>query len=219
MNSSEIAHLARQLMNEHGLTHWVVNLDRAEVRAGQCRFTTRTLGFSPKVMNQFPPERVKNTVLHEIAHALVGPGHGHDATWKAMAKKIGCDANRTYNSTGVSINYKYTVVCDAGHVCGNYVRQSKSVTTKKRCALCWRGSRTISYLRFVNYTAEKIGTVSEIYGPRENVVERILTKALTPSRPVRREIPKPGGQGTPKQKTCLRHYVVLTPSGVCPLCD
>jgi hypothetical protein len=28
-------------------------------------------------MRQFPPSEARNTILHEIAHALAGTSHGH----------------------------------------------------------------------------------------------------------------------------------------------
>ena len=33
---------------------------------------------------------VVDTILHEIAHALVGTQHGHDTVWKAMCVTLGC---------------------------------------------------------------------------------------------------------------------------------
>lgn len=35
-------------------------------------------------------EDIKDTVLHEIAHAIVGGKHHHDCVWKACCNKIGC---------------------------------------------------------------------------------------------------------------------------------
>ena len=37
---------------------------------------------------------VRDTILHEIAHAIVGPGHGHDAVWQTAERRIGCTPKR-----------------------------------------------------------------------------------------------------------------------------
>ena len=37
---------------------------------------------------------IRDTLLHEIAHAIVGPGHGHDALWQTAARRIGCTEKR-----------------------------------------------------------------------------------------------------------------------------
>lgn len=39
-------------------------------------------------------ERIKTTVLHEIAHAIVGHAHGHDRVWVNCCKSIGGDGER-----------------------------------------------------------------------------------------------------------------------------
>ncbi len=40
---------------------------------------------------------MRNTILHEIAHALTGHKAGHNAEWRNMAIAIGCDGQRVYN--------------------------------------------------------------------------------------------------------------------------
>ena len=39
-------------------------------------------------------ETIKNTTLHEIAHAVVGGHHGHDIVWVNYCKSIGCNGKR-----------------------------------------------------------------------------------------------------------------------------
>src|SRR5262249_35413457 len=41
-------------------------------------------------------EEVTDTLLHEIAHALVGPGHGHDEVWRAKCREIGARPEACY---------------------------------------------------------------------------------------------------------------------------
>lgn len=53
--------------------------------------------FNNKYLESFKDnsEDIKDTVLHEIAHAIVGGRHHHDNVWKACCNKIGCRAERT----------------------------------------------------------------------------------------------------------------------------
>lgn len=39
---------------------------------------------------------IKNTLLHEIAHALVGSKNGHNEVWQEQAKKMGVKFNINY---------------------------------------------------------------------------------------------------------------------------
>src|SRR5262249_22972175 len=41
-------------------------------------------------------EEIRDTLLHEIAHALVGGGHGHDSVWKAKCREIGARPEACY---------------------------------------------------------------------------------------------------------------------------
>jgi predicted SprT family Zn-dependent metalloprotease len=43
-------------------------------------------------------DEVRDTILHEIAHALVGPGHGHDGVWKAKCREIGARPEACYGA-------------------------------------------------------------------------------------------------------------------------
>ena len=86
--------MAEYLLEVHGLDDWEVTYDNAKRRAGICHFTTRTVGLSAPLAAVHSEDDVRDTILHEIAHALVGPAHGHDATWRSMARRIGCSGER-----------------------------------------------------------------------------------------------------------------------------
>ena len=68
--------------------------DRHGPRAGICRYTTRTIALSVSYVLQAHWNDIRDTLLHEVAHAIVGPGHAHDAVWQTAARRIGCTAKR-----------------------------------------------------------------------------------------------------------------------------
>lgn len=92
----EAAALARRLMDKHDLQQWRFELDEATSRAAICRYRSRTIGLSRLFVRQASAADLRDAILHEIAHALAGPGHHHDSTWKQIAQSIGCTGARCY---------------------------------------------------------------------------------------------------------------------------
>jgi len=79
---------------EFKLTGWTIALDHAMKRLGQTNYNKKIITISKHLLRgpSCTEKKIKNTVLHEIAHALVGAGNGHNKKWKGMALKIGCNA-------------------------------------------------------------------------------------------------------------------------------
>ena len=81
MHLTDVMTLARALMEEHDVGHWELELDRARRRAGQTDHGRRRITLSRHLMGLYSEAEVRETVLHEIAHARVGSSHGHDGVW------------------------------------------------------------------------------------------------------------------------------------------
>lgn len=96
MNTNDAAILARNAMNNHGLTYWIFQFDRAKRRAGYCNYTRKTISLSYHYTQRNNLPEIMDTILHEIAHALAGPGNGHNAVWKAVCVRIGAKPQRCY---------------------------------------------------------------------------------------------------------------------------
>ena len=99
---TDIATLGKQLIREHevksGLkTGWQFAFDLAPVRGGLCRYREKQITLSVTFCLKAPKEEIVDTILHEIAHAIVGSKHGHNAAWKTVARRIGCTAERCHN--------------------------------------------------------------------------------------------------------------------------
>ena len=105
----------RRLLREHGLHDWSIVADRAKTRAGVCRFAKRQIGLSAPLTTLHSDDEVLDTILHEIAHALVGPQHGHDAVWRAKAREIGCSGERCVSSDSPRVPGDWVGRCPAGH--------------------------------------------------------------------------------------------------------
>ena len=125
MNIDEARQLAEDLIRQHQLTGWRLVFDRARTRAGVCRFGPREIGLSRVLTALHPPELVRDTILHEIAHAIAGPGHAHDAVWRATAIRIGGDGRRCVSATAPRAPAPWVGVCARGHEVSRHRRPSR----------------------------------------------------------------------------------------------
>ena len=86
---TRIAAMARALMDEHGLDAWTFAFLEAERRLGDCHFQERVIRVGRAHALDASEAEIRDTILHEIAHALAGPEARHGPEWKAHAKRIG----------------------------------------------------------------------------------------------------------------------------------
>lgn len=146
MTLPEIKSLALELMKEHGLIQkgWTLRFDNAKRRAGLCRESKlkgNYISLSKVVLPLQTDDAVKDTILHEIAHALVGNKHGHNWVWQRKAKEIGCDGQRCYNSSAfveggkeaLIAQAKYTMTCPE---CGYIIAAHRKPKINKACGKC-----------------------------------------------------------------------------------
>lgn len=86
----EVLFLAEELLTKYDLKHIQIVLRKHFGALGTCSYYNDliiSLQISHVINNDI--EEVKNTILHEIAHALVGLGHGHNKIWQQKAIEIG----------------------------------------------------------------------------------------------------------------------------------
>jgi predicted SprT family Zn-dependent metalloprotease len=167
--------LAAGLMQHHGLTGWRLVFDNAKTRAGICRAVPREIGLS-RVLTQLHSEAdVRDTILHEIAHALVGPAHGHDAVWRAKALAIGCSAKRCVSSSAPRAAGPWVGTCPAGH-CTTRHRQPTRVQS---CGEC---SRTFDPLTVLDWTFKGLRVRMH---PRYEAERRRIADRFARERPER----------------------------------
>lgn len=86
--------LARRLLAAHGLAGWSFSFNRRRRDMGLCLEGPRLIQLSVHFARLNGDELVRDTLLHEIAHALVGTAHGHDAVWKAKCVELGARPER-----------------------------------------------------------------------------------------------------------------------------
>lgn len=133
---SEAKALAIELMDKHGLLdlRWSFEFDNAKRRFGCCRYGSKKITLSKELVSLNDTARVTNTILHEIAHALVGHGHGHDSVWKRKALEIGCDGNRCFSSKNTTlVEANYQAVCKK---CGHTHNRHRQPQRQTSCGAC-----------------------------------------------------------------------------------
>lgn len=129
-------------MNEHGLGDWAAQFDNARRRNGYCQFYPfKMISLSENYIRINSDELILDTILHEIAHALVGPNHGHDDAWKAMCVKIGARPERC-KADVVPQPRTFIGVCQCcGHKWYRFRRIRNGIHVKDKGKIMWRRNR------------------------------------------------------------------------------
>jgi predicted SprT family Zn-dependent metalloprotease len=116
MNTDRAYTLANDLMMDHELDGWHFAFDRSIRRFGCCDYTHHKITLSRSLTEMNDEDEVRDTILHEIAHALVGHDHAHDMVWRQKAREVGCRAQRCY-SYGVKVPpKKFIGTCPCGRI-------------------------------------------------------------------------------------------------------
>jgi hypothetical protein len=98
MTKQEIEALGEAMLKEHGFSEWTVRAVREEDDTGdpeddiagsrgRCYYEEKLIWVNMRYADD--PLLVRDILLHEITHALLGPGTGHGREFRAKAKEIG----------------------------------------------------------------------------------------------------------------------------------
>jgi len=96
MELPDAKRLALSLMKQYRLLDmgWKFGFDRAVTRLGQTNYSKKEITISTLMTKTADSELIRQTILHEIAHALLPPEVGHRKKWKELAAAIGYTGQR-----------------------------------------------------------------------------------------------------------------------------
>jgi predicted SprT family Zn-dependent metalloprotease len=149
MKLEKARNIALKLMRSHGLTNYTFKWDHAVRRFGCHNGRMKTISLSrPLTQHESNECRVKNTILHEIAHALDYEQRGysnHDRIWKRTARSIGCSGERCSSMDGVDKSkiMKWVASCPNCEREVYYARKSKKIS--KACGSCCKKHNNNKY--------------------------------------------------------------------------
>lgn len=123
----------RQVLCIYGLGEWSFGWDRAVRRLGICYPTKKRIALSRPFVARYldRPDEIRDTILHEIAHALAWVRYGrrqaHGCVWKAICREIGARPQATVHLTPAKeVPYKYALRDKAdGAIYGGYYRRPR----------------------------------------------------------------------------------------------
>jgi predicted SprT family Zn-dependent metalloprotease len=137
--------LAMITMAEHlDLRIWKFRMDSAKRRAGACNHTTSTISLSAYLAEYYSFDRMHQTMLHEVAHALAGHRVGHGAKWRELASSIGYRHERFEDDLIADAVAPIVGHCPAGHVFYRY-------RWPKRRLYCLKCSNRLSAANLITF--------------------------------------------------------------------
>lgn len=132
MNRTAYRRLARTLMDQHGLTGWRIEWNRAKRTHGSCCYGTMTLTFSEVAFDHVDEDEIRDTITHEIAHALAGSTAGHGPRWVAIHRSIGgTGARYVSKKASQAIPMAWEGTCPQ---CGKVFTQHRAPLRVKACS-------------------------------------------------------------------------------------
>ncbi len=137
--------LANGLMAQHpALAGWRLGFSRQARRTlGLCKHRQKIIILSAAFVELNEDDVLRDIVLHEIAHALVGPGHGHDRVWKQQAVDLGANPDRVCTDAVMPPGDWQATCASCGHVFHQYRRSSRAY----HCRRCGAEAGALTFSR------------------------------------------------------------------------
>jgi predicted SprT family Zn-dependent metalloprotease len=141
LNASNLLQRTRDLLDHHSLGGITVGWDKAGSRLGAAHWVKVPvphyigITFSRRLSETASEEELFETMTHEVAHVLAGPGEGHSATWRRIHQGMGGDGKRTAKVDANRMAWKGT--CPNGHEMGK-----SRLTNRARWSSCSKCSPT-----------------------------------------------------------------------------
>ncbi len=108
--------MARDLITRHAPDGWTFRWNNARVTAGVCKYGPRVIELSrPLALLWDADHDVRDTILHEIAHAIAGCKAGHGQQWRAACRQVGAKPQRCYPADMPALPARWEGTCPAGH--------------------------------------------------------------------------------------------------------
>ena len=129
---TDVRREAEDLLRMHLDASWSFAFDNAKRRAGACDYLRKRITLSRYLSARYDDETNRQTILHEIAHALAGPAAGHGADWKRIARSLGYTGGVTHRGETATELAPWVGVCPAGHIAYRHRRATRATS----CAIC-----------------------------------------------------------------------------------
>ena len=143
MTIDQAISLSKSLLNQYPeLSEWGVTTNKRKRSFGICSYRYRRIELSEFLIPHMTDKAIKDTIIHEIAHALTR-GHNHDYVWRRKCIELGGDGRRVggddkyINALESRKNFdktaKYTLTCP---VCGDSHGRHRKTSKSSSCGKC-----------------------------------------------------------------------------------
>ena len=176
MRVTDALELAKSLMLKyHVPENCRLELSRQKKALGKCSWRSIAPGFyaatiyiSYYFIESNNEEEIKETILHEIAHVISGPHHGHDFHWRMICRQVGCKPERCAGNEIKTTPGRYVATCPTcGEVYYAYRLGKKIQCCTYGCRKC--GARGLFYVD--SYTGQSVN-------PYKNVVAAMVQNSI-----------------------------------------
>jgi predicted SprT family Zn-dependent metalloprotease len=136
MTPTAARHIAETLIAYHlPEEDWHFAWNRRKRSLGLCRYHQKRIELSLHFVLANDEAQVRETVLHEIAHALAGEKAGHGPAWKTMCLRVGCKPERCDKGVAVMPTGRWQAQCPT---CGKQYHRHRRPQRRARywCRTC-----------------------------------------------------------------------------------
>lgn len=123
---------AEALIRLHLDDTWTFDFDNAKRRAGLCDYRRKRITVSRYLAARFDDDEIHQTLLHEVAHAVVGHSAAHGPEWKRVARDLGYVGGTTHNGETATELAPWIGRCPVGHVAYRHRKPARATS----CAKC-----------------------------------------------------------------------------------